>query len=169
MVEGLPLDGAVRVVELGPGTGAFTAALSAQLGADARALAIDVDRGFIDRLRERWPNIEYVCGNAAALPQFAAERQLMPVDHIISGLPFASLPAAATQDILDAVARTLRVGGTFTTFQYIHAYSLPPAVAFRDELSKRLGAQPRRRFVVWNFPPAHVLRWTRRMEGQILN
>jgi len=161
MVHGLNFDGQVRIVELGPGTGSLTSAIATRLGPGARMLAIDVDQGFIDRLRVQWPRIEYVCASAAALPTLAAERGLAPVDHIISGLPFASLPGEVTRDILEGIERTLRPGGTFTTFQYVHAYPLPPAVAFRRDISRRMRSGPHRRLVIRNFPPAFVLTWTR--------
>jgi phospholipid N-methyltransferase len=84
------------------------------------------------------------------------------VDHIISGLPFASLPAETTRRILDGVHETLRVGGTFTTFQYVHAYGMTAAASFRRELSARLGSGPHSHLVVRNVPPAFVLTWRRR-------
>lgn len=162
MVHRLHLDDAVRVVELGPGTGSLTSVIAARLGPEARMLAIDVDRGFVDRLRVQWPRVECVCASATALPELAAERGLAPVDHIVSGLPFASLPGEVTREILDGIEQTLRHGGTFTTFQYVHAYPLPAAVAFRRDISRRLGVHPDRRLIVWNFPPAFVLTWKRR-------
>ena len=161
MVHELNLDGPVRVVELGPGTGAFTRAIVDRLGPTAHYLAVDNDPVFVARLRERWPQVRCVCASAAALPALAAEHGLAPVDRIISGLPFASLPGAVTTEILQGIERTLRPGGTFTTFQYVHAYGLPPAVAFRRDMTRRLGAMPTRRLVVWNIPPAYVLRWRR--------
>jgi phosphatidylethanolamine/phosphatidyl-N-methylethanolamine N-methyltransferase len=162
MVRDVDLGGgAVRVVELGPGTGAFTSAIVSRLGPSARYLAIDREAAFVERLRELWPQIECVCASAAMLPALAADRGLAPVDHIISGLPFASLPGAVTTQILDGIEQTLRPGGTFTTFQYVHAYGLPPAVAFRHDINRRMGGQPTRRLVVWNIPPAFVLTWKR--------
>ena len=95
-----------------------------------------------------------MCASAEILPVLTAERGWTDVDHIVSGLPFASLPAATTRLILDGVHQVLRVGGTFTTFQYLHAYRLPPAVAFRRQLSARLGCQPSSQLVVRNVPPA---------------
>ena len=44
--------------------------------------------------------------------------------HIVSGLPFAVLPAATTRLIIDGVHSLLRRGGTFTTFQYAHSFRL---------------------------------------------
>ena len=157
-----PLDlRQARVAELGPGTGSFTRAIIAKLGPAARFLAIDVDPTFIAALRERWPQIDFVCGSAEQLPEIVDQRGLDPLDHILSGLPFASLPAPITHGILGGIERTLRSGGTFTTFQYVNAYGMSAAVAFRRDLSRRLGGEPTRRLVLRNLPPAWVLTWTK--------
>lgn len=162
MVSGLALGRAVHVVELGPGTGVFTRQIVERLGAGGRYLGVDIEPAFVERIRRDWPHVDCVCASAEALPELAAERDLAPVDHIISGLPFASLPALTTRLILDAACGILRPGGTFTTFQYVHAYGLPPAVAFRRDLSARLGSAPAADLVVRNVPPAWVLRWVTR-------
>lgn len=161
----LDLDSLIRLVELGPGTGAFSHVIAKKIGPAARYLAVEIDPAFARRLRERCPGLECVCASAAELPALAAERGLSPVDHIVSGLPFASLPVAITQQVLNGIERVLRPGGTFTTFQYVHAHGLPPAAAFRREMSRRLGGEPTRRLVVWNLPPAYVLTWQRRSPG----
>jgi len=161
MVAGLDFHPGVRVVELGPGTGAFTRAIVPRLGPQSTLLVIDRERIFIERLRRLWPQIDCVCASAAALPALAAERHLTPVDHIISGLPFASLPGSVTQAILDGIEHTLRIGGTFTTFQYVHAYGMRAAVAFRDNMNRRMESPPSRHLVTRNLPPAYVLTWRR--------
>lgn len=162
MVSGFDLQGSVRVVELGPGTGALTSALVERIGPGARVLAIDREPLFVERLRAQWPQIECICASAVALPAIAAERGLDDVDVIVSGLPFASLPGGVTSQILDGIEHTLRPGGTFTTFQYVHAYSMQAAKAFRRDLSDRMGSAPERRLVMRNLPPAYVLTWRRR-------
>ena len=75
----------------------------------------------------------------------------------MSGLPFASLPPPNTVRILEGIEQTLRPGGTFTTFQYVHAYRMKSAVAFREDISRRLGSAPSQTLVPRNFPPAYVL------------
>jgi phosphatidylethanolamine/phosphatidyl-N-methylethanolamine N-methyltransferase len=160
MVEGRDLAGA-RVVELGPGTGSFTGAIVERLGPASRFLAIDIEPAFVETLRRRWPQVDFVCASAEQLPSLAAERGLMPVDHILSGLPFATLPAAVTRGILEGVERTLRSGGTFTTFQYVTSYHWRASAAFRQDIGGRLGSEPIRRLVMWNIPPAWVLTWTK--------
>lgn len=156
------VEPASRVVELGPGTGVITREVLARNGEGGSLLAIDVDRAFIERLHRRWPGLDCVCASAEILPLLAAERGWTHVDHIVSGLPFASLPASTTRLILDGVQQVLRVGGTFTTFQYLHAYRVPSASAFRRELSARLLSRPSSQLVVRNVPPAFILTWHRR-------
>ena len=114
------------------------------------------------QLHERFPSLDCACASATELVELARARDFLAIDHIVSGLPFASLPAATSTQVLDAIQRVLRPGGTFTTFQYIHAYALPRAVAFRREVDARMGDPPSRSTVVWNIPPAFVLRWRRR-------
>jgi phospholipid N-methyltransferase len=161
MIADLPTDHPLRVVELGPGTGPFTRALVEHVARGSRILAIDLEQTFVDRLHGRWPSVDCVCGSATDLEQFVNERRLGPVDHIVSGLPFASLPTAITQRILDAIGRTLRPGGTFTTFQYLHSYGLPTARVFRRDMDARMGGLTARHVVFRNMPPAFVLIWTR--------
>jgi len=150
-----------RVVELGPGTGALTAELMRRLKPEDRFLAVDIDPEFVRELQGRWPALEFVCGSAARLSQIAADHGMAAVDHVISGLPFSTLPAEVTRQVLDSVGRTLRPGGLFTTFQYAHAYHMSTSAAFRREMTATLGARPARRLIVRNVPPCFVLTWQR--------
>jgi phosphatidylethanolamine/phosphatidyl-N-methylethanolamine N-methyltransferase len=159
MLDGLALEPGVRVVELGPGTGAVTGEIARRLPAGAACLAIDVDPVFSARVGARWPGIASVCDRAEHLVEVARARDLLPVDHIVSGLPFASLPASSARDIVAAIVASLGDGGTFTTFQYVHAYGFPSAVAVRQTLTREMGSSPARTLVMGNLPPALVLRW----------
>jgi len=150
-----------RVIELGPGTGVVTREVLARKGKSGTLLAVDTDRAFVERIRRAWPEVDCVCASAETLPRLAAERGWADVDHIVSGLPFAVLPAAATRLIADGVEKLLRIGGTFTTFQYAHTFRLPPAASFRRQMSAHLACQPTSQFVVRNVPPAVVLTWHR--------
>lgn len=162
MVAGLPKETASTVVELGPGTGALTGAIVARLGPSARFLAVDIEPVFVESIRLRWPAVECVCASAEHLEALLAVRNIGPIDHVISGLPFASLPIDVTRRILDGLERTLRPGGTFTTFQYMHGYGMTSGRAFRRQMTERMGGPPERHPVLKNFPPAYVLTWTRR-------
>jgi phospholipid N-methyltransferase len=159
MVRGLDLSRAGRVVELGPGTGAFTGAIVDRLGPETTFLAVDIEPAFVEQIQKRWPKVECICASAERLDTIVSDRGMCPVDHIVSGLPFVSLPPAMTRLILASIAKVLRPNGTFTTFQYLHAYRLPSAIAFRRSMSAHLGGPPEVRVVVRNVPPALVLTW----------
>jgi phospholipid N-methyltransferase len=163
MCERLPAGRPIRLVELGPGTGALTGALADHLAPDSRFLAIELEPAFVRKLQQRYPEVDVVNASAERLGELVDVRRLNPVDHIVSGLPFASLPAGMTAEILDGIEHTLRPGGTFTTFQYIYAYAwAKPAAAFRAEMTRRMGGPPARHLVWRNLPPAFILTWTRR-------
>jgi phospholipid N-methyltransferase len=161
MVAGIPKDRPVTVVELGPGTGAFTGAIVERIAPGSKFLAIDLEPTFVERIRRRWPAVDCVCASAEDLEKLVNERRMNPVDHVVSGLPFASIPVAVTRAILDGIEHTLRPGGSFTTFQYLHGYFMPPGRTFRREMSERMHAAPRRQLVLKNFPFAFTLTWTR--------
>jgi len=162
MIKDVNFRDAVRIVELGPGTGSFTRAILERIGPLARFIAIELDPAFVEQVRHQWPTIECVNASAETLSSIARERDIVPIDHVISGLPFASLPVQTTQQILDGIRDTLRPGGTFTTFQYVHAYRLSPARIFRRTATAHFGAPPARRVVWRNLPPAFVLSWKKK-------
>jgi phospholipid N-methyltransferase len=162
MVSSLPVNQRASIVELGPGTGAFTGAILDRVGPAAQVLAMEIEPEFVAKVRRQWPTVICVCASAEQLASVADAHGLAPIDHIISGLPFASLPALMRTRILDGVMQTLRPGGTFTQFHYLHGFGMPPGRAFRREMSDRMGGPPQRRFVLRNFPPACVFTWRRR-------
>jgi phosphatidylethanolamine/phosphatidyl-N-methylethanolamine N-methyltransferase len=159
MLAGLTLEAGARLVELGPGTGAVTGEIAKRLPPGARCLAIDIDPVFVARISSRWPQIAAVCDRAEHLVQITRAHDMQPVDHIVSGLPFASLPASTTRQVVDAIVEALRPGGTFTTFQYVHAFAFPSAMTVRRALTRKMGSSPSRTLVMGNIPPALVLRW----------
>jgi phosphatidylethanolamine/phosphatidyl-N-methylethanolamine N-methyltransferase len=159
MARAVPTSPDAAVVELGPGTGALTREVIAVLAPGERFLAVEIDPEFCAELRARWPEIDCECGSAANLPAMLDARRWSGVNHVLSGLPFASLPAAISRAILTAVARSLVPGGTFSTFQYVHAYATPPAMKFRKQMAADFGPLRSRQLVLRNFPPAFVMTW----------
>jgi phospholipid N-methyltransferase len=159
IVEHVDFDQPGRIVELGPGTGALTGPIVERLGPHIDFLALEIDPEFCRSVQARWPAVDCVCVSAEELGAVAADRGLLPIDHIVSGLPFATLPQTVTQLILENVVRVLRPGGTFSTFQYVHSYGMSPASAFRRSMSEKMGGEPEVRVVVKNLPPALVLTW----------
>lgn len=143
------------VVELGAGTGPFTAALA---GRGRRLLALEPDPELARACRVRCPGVDVIERKAEALPAILEERGEAAVDRVVSGLPFAIWPDAVQRAVLDAVTDTLTDDGVFVTFTYAHSPWLPAGRRFRVRLGEafeRVATSP----VVWrNAPPALVYR-----------
>lgn len=164
MVAGLDLERAPLVVELGPGTGAFTEAILARLAPGARLVAVELNAALAGRLAERFRGrpVDVVHGTAVDLARMADG----PVDAVVSGLPWTVIPAVERERILDAVAGVLAPDGRFTTFAYTHAAWTPPARRFAAELAARFTSTGRGRTIWANLPPAFVHHAARPVPGR---
>jgi phospholipid N-methyltransferase len=161
MVRGLRVEPGETVVEFGPGTGAFTAEIRRILPSPASYLGIEIEPRFAEMLRQRYPELPVLEGSAEDAVRLVAEAGRNRVKAIICGLPFASLPAGVQDRVIQAIDVLVGPGAQFRTFQYVHAYGLPPAVRFRRRMRERFGPHTRQATVSRNVPPAHVLSWSR--------
>lgn len=151
MVAPVP-PGAV-VVELGPGTGAFTRALR---GRDpARHLAVELNPRWAALVQARHPDVEVAVADARSLPALLAERGITRVDAVVSGLPWVAYAGGTLHRVIvDALAPT----GVFTQFAYSATRWAPPARRQLADLRAHF-AQVDTTPVVWrNLPPAVVHR-----------
>ncbi|MCV7263527.1 class I SAM-dependent methyltransferase [Mycolicibacterium poriferae] len=153
----IPADGAPVVVELGPGTGAFTGEIQRRLGGRGRHIAVEINPGFARHLRSRFPTLDVAEADAEHLPATLAARGLTTADVVVSSLPWASFGPALQRRLTDAVTTTLSPDSVFATFAYLHAQHLPQARRFRTLLGERF-AEVTVGHTVWcNLPPAYVL------------
>ena len=155
-VSVVPPTGEPVVVELGPGTGAFTEAIQRRLAGRGHHVAVELNPRFADLVATRFPTVDVVCADAATLPDLLTERGLARADVIVSGLPWAAFPTEVQNRLLNAVTRTLVPDGAFTTFAYIHALRLPPARRFRKRLTECFHDVMWSQTVWRNVPPAMV-------------
>lgn len=161
MLRGAGVGRGSAVLEFGPGTGSFTREILRALGPEGRLLALETNPAFVRLLRERYPRGEFARIDARSARDEVARRGLGPVDAVISGLPFANFDARTQAEILDAARAVLRPDGAFATFQYHHSWLLPRARRFRALLAQIFPGY-RTRAVLWNFPPALVLKGAKR-------
>ncbi|MFF4807873.1 class I SAM-dependent methyltransferase [Micromonospora chersina] len=159
----VPRTGQPLVVELGPGTGAFTRAIQQRLAGRGQHLAVELNPRFAAALARRHPAVRVVRADAAALDRVLAEQHLPAADVVVSGLPWAAFGAARQLAVLDAVRATLRPGGAFTTFAYRHALATGPARRFRRLLTGAFEEVTVGRTVWSNLPPALVYHCRRPM------
>ena len=161
MIRGIDLSNGHAVLELGPGTGPITRVLHAALADPSLYLGIERNGAFVELLRERMPRMRVVEGSAERAVDHLREHGHERVGAIISGLPFASLPAGVRDGVIEALDTLMAPGTVFRTFQYVHAWPLPSAMRFREGMSERFGPCRISRPVMRNLPPALVLSWQR--------
>lgn len=151
MVEGIDFKTATCIVEYGPGTGVFTAEVLKRKKTDTVFIAIEYNTEFYEILKKRFENEEnfiLINGSAENLKDFLEEYNIEKVDYIISGLPFASLPADMSHRILKVTQDILKDGGKFITFQY---------TLLKMDLFNTYLSDIKHKKILLNLPPAYVL------------
>jgi len=146
MAQEVPLDVDGMVIELGAGTGAITRALLQRGIAPRDLLLIENSPAFVQRLRDQFPGVTVVHGNAADLYRLIPPGR--PVRAIVSSLPLCSLPASLTAAILSQWPTLLQPDGIAVQFTY---HLRKPA--WRKHLEQ---ADACSRIVWANLPPANI-------------
>ena len=156
MARVVPSCGHPVVVEIGPGTGAVSAAVRERLPDGSRHLAIEVDRGMVEQLRKTSPWVEVIQGDAANLRDLLHDSGVESVDAVISGLPWAIFSARDQDAILDEIGQILTPEGALTTFAYVHALGMSGARQFRKRLGLAFDEVVTTRTVWRNLLPART-------------
>jgi phospholipid N-methyltransferase len=151
VASALPFDG--PVLELGAGTGVFTAALLAAGVAPAALTVVECVPEFAALLRHRTPGARVLACDA---------RQLLPSHFpsaptcIVSGLPLRAMPAPVVDEIVTAAFDCAAPDAHLVQFSYGLRCPLPAPTR------RRLGLSACRMAWVWrNLPPAWVWRFDR--------
>lgn len=152
----LPRTGAPVVVELGPGTGAFTGVIQQRLAGRGRHVAVEVNARFARRLAALHPAVDVVIADATDLTAVLLKRRLDRADVIISGLPWVAFAETDQRNVLSAVVDSLAPDGVFTTFAYVHTRWAPPARRLLRSLREGFDEVLISRTVWANLPPALV-------------
>jgi len=161
----------LSVLEVGPGTGAFTAELVRLLEPQDRLTLVELNPAFVTILRKRFqtePSFQRLSGQVQIrhLPI-----QQMPdglsYDFVVSGLPLNSFSPAVVRAILRKLKRLVAPGGMLSFFEYLWIRRLKEAVSSRTQrrsvrMVERIIAsylcryEIRRDIVLANLPPAVV-------------
>ena len=136
-------------VEYGPGVGTFTRPILERLSPGAALVTIDTNVEFCDYLRRSISDsrLHIVNGSAAAVGEVLDGLGFGRADHILSGLPFSTLPSGVGAAIATATAKALRPEGSFLVYQF------RPSV--RDIIEPAFGRVDHA-FELVNVPPAQL-------------
>ncbi len=146
MAKQIPPDDQGLIIELGGGTGVITQALLDRGVAPERLKVIELSGAFAQRLRQRFPGVEIIHGNAADLCRLLPENT--KIAAIVSSLPLCSLPESITKAILQQWHLLLHDGGV--AIQFTYNLRLP-------KWRRNVQARHTSSRIVWaNVPPAKI-------------
>jgi phospholipid N-methyltransferase len=161
----------IRVLEAGPGTGAFTERLVRQLGKGDSLECWELNPGFVARLQGRFEREPQFRRRACQLTLVQGDILDLPkgrrFDYILCSLPFNNFPPSLVKSIMDRLTQALKPGGCLTYFEYLMMRKAKTATAVGRErarlarteaiLEAYRGLGPTRDEVVWlNLFPALV-------------
>jgi len=161
----------MRVLEIGPGTGAVTRTIVRHLRDDDRFDLVELNQVFADHLRTRfeqdalWNRVAaqsevHVC----PLQEFESDA---PYDVVISGLPLNNFPAGLVDEIFEHYFRHLAADGVLSYFEYQFVRSIRTRFGARSERDRLKSIDTtmgryceqhriRRDWIFVNMPPAWV-------------
>jgi len=154
--ESADLKNCSSIVELGPGTGVFTKKILESINKDATFFCIERNHKFVEITRKKCPEINIFEDNAANIEKYVKQLGLEHVDTIVCGLPWANFSVELQNSIMKAVLSSLKPGGTFVTFAYLHGRYMPTGIQFKKLLEKHFSKVESTDLLWLNIPPAFV-------------
>ncbi|NKK77436.1 class I SAM-dependent methyltransferase [Rhizobium leguminosarum] len=149
------------VLELGPGTGVFTAALLERGIAERDLTLVEYERDFATLLQGRFPNARVLRVDVRQMWKTALSGSFF--GGVVSGLPLLAMRPDDVRALLEGCFSNLRPHGAF--YQFTYGPKCPVPAEILDSLglvSKRIG------WTLRNIPPAAVYRISRRYQPMAL-
>ncbi|ORB86012.1 hypothetical protein B1987_22090 [Mycobacterium kansasii] len=161
----------IRVLDCGPGTGAFTDRIVEHLRPGDVLDVVEINDAFVRMLQRRFatePRWQAISDftNIHNLP-FQNFDAAEPYDFIISGLPHSNFPAITVAEILHSYTRLLKPGGALSYVEYLYLRQIRKTLSRGSErvrvssveqlmLSHMSEHQVTHESVLRNVPPARV-------------
>ena len=165
LVRPANLGRAQVVVELGPGTGAVTIEILRRLPANGRLYAIELNRVFARRLRDRFhdPRLILINRNANELLSVIPRHDVGRVSAVISSLGLTSMEPRLRNSIVLQASNCLVQDGIMMQYQYVGGFE-DISITLEMRVRRFRGRQFLRRYfrkvssstVFLNLPPAFV-------------
>ena len=150
------LSSAGTVVELGPGTGVFTARIQRQLKQDATFFALELNKSFVDATRKRCPSATVYHDSAEQLQKYLLKHNHQQCDRIICSLPWTIFENAEQDRLLDTIASSLKPGGKFIFIVYLGAKARARGRYFINSLPLHFQNIENSGTVWQNVPPTQI-------------
>jgi phosphatidylethanolamine/phosphatidyl-N-methylethanolamine N-methyltransferase len=162
-----------RILEVGPGNGAFTHQLISRMRPGDRLTIIEVNPVFCQSLRKRLASDQSWRMKASQIELLETDIASWSADgtfsSIISALPFNNFSPGDVQAILDRLMASLEPGGSLSFFEYSFIKKIGSLFCSKrqkmriaeinriicDLLNKMRSESV---FIPWNIPPAKVYR-----------
>lgn len=142
------------VVELGGGTGAITQGLIERGIPRDRIIVIELDGSLYTYLKDRLTGCTVIQGDATRLDEILARHEVGEIGTVLSGLPMVGMPESFQRAIVEQSFKVMKPG----SFMLQYSYSpIAPVPAARFGIVAKIA-----RYVLWNFPPAAVWRYTKK-------
>ena len=167
-----PADAApVRVLEIGPGTGAVTGTIVKHIREHDRFDLVELNEAFAEHLKLRFENDPvWNCVAAQSTVHVAPLQEFVsdgPYDFVISGLPLNNFPADLVDDIFEHYFKHLLPGGILSYFEYQFVRSIRTRIGAKSERARLKSIDKtmsdycskqriRRDWIFPNIPPAWV-------------
>ncbi|MDN5916449.1 MAG: methyltransferase domain-containing protein [Pseudonocardia sp.] len=153
----IPATAGLRVLELGAGTGAISAAIRPRLGPRAVHVALERDPTLLAAVAGAAPQALRVVGDAAELTAHLAGAGLDEVDVIVSSLPWSNFDPDFARRVLSKVCSALAPSGVFTTIAYRPSRLNPGSRRFRRLLDASFTEVVPTATTWASLPPARLL------------
>lgn len=145
LVEKLPEDRPLRIIELGPGDGCVTRAILDKVHPESQVTAFEINPAFVELLGSiEDDRLRILPIGAETITQYFPAGS---VDYVVSSLPLSMIPQEVKEDILKQARIVLGPDGEFFQYQYaLQDYSLLKDYFGRVTVS----------FTMANLPPAFI-------------
>lgn len=134
----------ITILQLGYGRGVFTKKIIKHLTPNSRVIIFEVDEKCRKHIIDD-PRVTYIEDSAENISEYFSGAQF---DHIISTLPFTTIPKSITRRIHEQIKLHIKENGKFLQYQYsLHS---------KGDISRLFDQKPNIEFTFLNFPPAFI-------------
>ena len=144
MISKIVYDKDLKLLQLGFGNGVFTKEILKKMTLGSTLVVFEVDENCRKYMLED-KRITYIEDSAENISKHFGTQEF---DHIISTLPFGSLPRKVSVKIFEEIQKHLKSGGKFLQFQY--------SLLSKKDITRLFGQEPKIDFEFRNIPPAFI-------------